>query len=1736
MVVHSCLGERSHAWEDAATIFGRYKSVNKHERFGSVPFLTVGGIVLLLVMAAFPREAHAVVSASCEILIQDGDGLIPGQRPFPVAGINVEEDGTEGATPSPYPGVPGSSTLSWVEVIVATNVLDNFSSTAPTAAGVREDLKNFLDQVYHGISIWVDGTSTAEGEQGEFIYRFPQGSSDDRPLRTLRDIKPPGPPDRPADGIIDESENLLAEVYENPIRGSRGRIVNSARNPDLAAALRQGWAQAFDPPITQRDIVADFRDPSTDQLLDQIAFRFICAWPEHNTVSPNVPGMFFLAPGLGWPTDNPGGFSGTVPAHASNQYIGGPGGDEYPLFEGNDYFITIQPGILYPDTAITAVRILPILPPDPVWNYPYHLPGVETSPPPGDAFEGCEPDASLGGGALNFIVRVEPEPYRTTLQAYSPPGTYTRIRPDVPPPSSELFHQVSALPRLISMEDPAAVIAIHAHGGDPQENPIFIDRITVTFTDVGGGTQFGRTNAFVGNGDFNPWFGFDNFDRPTGFNGVEVYRDSNNDGDFDPQSDLCYVSTVVMSAYDSKDPIRTVDLYSLWKPFFYILDPGWGVPRGSRPPRDDPEWTIVLDLVQGGRAYVAPPRLPYSARVPVAMTSQNVADFALEPIPDDAAEAARPDFFVVIQADSGYTDTPGGRWVGDGTGIAYGADFRAYVKPELITDWTDPLHAFAQEAAQNQGLVDWRDYRFPGGILFSVQSPMNGGLGATLHSTMPERASPPYSAVMQTHDYVINTSSTNYFSYASRYETVPFFLFFDTPAVAGPRSQFFPLPPTFPGPWAHPPISDTGWHVTTPQLSALTLYEELNFFQDEWGHRAHAQRVDSLSKPTCMLGLNVVNTTDSVVLTFNDMKIARINCYLVSKDRFGLTGFEPSDLLPLTEDGLGNTGISLWQDGTTDAASAQWYVVVSGQSSGWFDPAQDTQVPLMIAEIGDTPVPIDMDGIPQDRGGEPDLWGYPVALQPVSALHVPNTDVTENEGDDFYIVLQTSKTLSYNDRLEVVIPYGGVVFHPTGRSSGSGTVRHHIEFYDWARWYYPNILPRLFWYSWPMPIEWGDYTDLSADDSRMFGTSQLIANVPTELHSLTVPTADTTGDGVADAQAISSNSDPTAVIGLDIATLKDNAEVYLEYLVVEFYNQGGDDNFSPSVDLLPFTTDSATGGIGLYKDNDADPRNRNGVFDPTIDIPIQFDDAPDLIGVSGEPPIQVRMVFSSPGTDGYAGTDNGPPAAEIPMEEQPDLRQRVPTTFGLDEDGEPIPGDQNYGDDFFVVIRTSDKIRQGDDFSVGIVSWGPDTPTGVDPDTFTAPPQPWQPSDEYEKFDENPYGSRGVGFIEILPAGTNPAGFDFFRTRATVDVVTDPLIGRVPPVAAFTWNQANRGLLTVQFTDQSTGEITAWLWSFGDGQTSTGRNPSHTYLLVGNYQVSLMVIGPGGTDTETKTVNVVAVPPIADFDAAGTLTVQFTDKSIGLVTSWSWSFGDGGTSALQNPTNTYAAAGDYTVSLTATGPGGSDTHTEIVRVPPGAGLTAAFTYSGTLTVQFTDQSTGEITSWSWSFGDGGTSSEQNPSHTYAQAGTYTVTLTVAGPRGSDTHSESIQVPPGGGQPPPISGGGHGGGGCFIATAAFGTAYEQHVVTLMAFRDKYLLTHAGGTWFVREYYRISPSIASFIVHHEVARTVVRQTLRPAAFAARFSLTASPMDKMTVICVVVLSAILLAQATRARRASR
>jgi PKD repeat protein len=176
-----------------------------------------------------------------------------------------------------------------------------------------------------------------------------------------------------------------------------------------------------------------------------------------------------------------------------------------------------------------------------------------------------------------------------------------------------------------------------------------------------------------------------------------------------------------------------------------------------------------------------------------------------------------------------------------------------------------------------------------------------------------------------------------------------------------------------------------------------------------------------------------------------------------------------------------------------------------------------------------------------------------------------------------------------------------------------------------------------------------------------------------------------------------------------------------------------------------------------------------------------------------------------------------------------------------------------------------------------------------------------------------------AGSFNVSLTASNAAGGDTETWNACVTV--DPA-GQAP-VASFTSDvTSGPAPLTVHFTDQSTNNPTSWEWNFTDGGMSTEQNPIHVYQTPGTYSVYLSVVNAYGADAvwQMDYIHVQGDPLESNFTADVTsgpspLTVNFTDLSTGNPTLWSWNFGDGIHSNLQNPSHTYESVGVYNASL-----------------------------------------------------------------------------------------------------------------------------------------------------------------------------------------------------------------------------
>ena len=235
---------------------------------------------------------------------------------------------------------------------------------------------------------------------------------------------------------------------------------------------------------------------------------------------------------------------------------------------------------------------------------------------------------------------------------------------------------------------------------------------------------------------------------------------------------------------------------------------------------------------------------------------------------------------------------------------------------------------------------------------------------------------------------------------------------------------------------------------------------------------------------------------------------------------------------------------------------------------------------------------------------------------------------------------------------------------------------------------------------------------------------------------------------------------------------------------------------------------------------------------------------------------------------------------------------------------------------------------------------------------------------------------------------------------------------------------------TIPFTVRLNFSITGQTGSevlevdFGDGTIYQGQQEEHTYTEAGTYQISVTVFerivdtdqADKEFDSRNRTLIIGSVKVESPFGADFTqdkvignapLEVQFTDQSGQNPESWIWDFGDGLRSNQQNPTHLYTDEGIYTVSLISRREQLEETVTKKDLVTVLEEFNTDFTQDITegekpLTVEFEDLTTGQPDTWSWDFGDGNTSMEQNPTHVFENSGTFTVRLTASNPYSMET--------------------------------------------------------------------------------------------------------------------------------------
>jgi PKD repeat protein len=261
---------------------------------------------------------------------------------------------------------------------------------------------------------------------------------------------------------------------------------------------------------------------------------------------------------------------------------------------------------------------------------------------------------------------------------------------------------------------------------------------------------------------------------------------------------------------------------------------------------------------------------------------------------------------------------------------------------------------------------------------------------------------------------------------------------------------------------------------------------------------------------------------------------------------------------------------------------------------------------------------------------------------------------------------------------------------------------------------------------------------------------------------------------------------------------------------------------------------------------------------------------------------------------------------------------------------------------------------------------------------------------------------------------------EFIRPRA--DFTLAPTMPKVGEVVSFDGSDS---------TDDD-GRIDFYEWDFDNNGVAdaTGKFVNHVFTTGGGKPVTLKVTDNDGvTAFITKTVPVeINTPPAASFtyvpeNPTTADTIAFTSTSSdfdGTIIAWQWEFGDGETSDVQSPSHKYATAKTYSVKLTVTdNDGATSSVTENITVSEPANVSPVANFSFTPTapqvnqaVRFNDLSTdadGTVTGWDWDFGDGGTSTDQNPTHQYTTVGIYTVALTVTDNEGAVSTKLEKQV-------------------------------------------------------------------------------------------------------------------------------
>ncbi len=233
---------------------------------------------------------------------------------------------------------------------------------------------------------------------------------------------------------------------------------------------------------------------------------------------------------------------------------------------------------------------------------------------------------------------------------------------------------------------------------------------------------------------------------------------------------------------------------------------------------------------------------------------------------------------------------------------------------------------------------------------------------------------------------------------------------------------------------------------------------------------------------------------------------------------------------------------------------------------------------------------------------------------------------------------------------------------------------------------------------------------------------------------------------------------------------------------------------------------------------------------------------------------------------------------------------------------------------------------------------------------------------------------------------------------------TSEIIVRDLPIAAFEPSTINGCMPLIIDFENTSVESAFYQWDFGDGNSSGQENPNHTFDSIGTYEVRLVATDDNGCFNDTSFINIMVLPiPDAEFEFDRTTLcslpadIQFENQSEGAV-GYNWSFGDGSETDLNNPLHSYFEEGTYEISLVASNQYNClDTASQTINIYPEP--VADFEITGAegctpVTVEFENNSIG-VDQYLWTFDDGSTSDEANPTHTFKRPGEYNVQLVVS---------------------------------------------------------------------------------------------------------------------------------------------